>query len=561
MTYQPHIPNKVSLLNSTSSPLSSSATYTGTYEDVSIYEAIQVIAITDVVGTLYYDFSTNGTDTDNTIQLSSGTTSELGTHGLTVLAKFGRVRLVNGGTWQGYLRLQTIYSEPKVTLATSKLAQNVSDYSDVINSRSIIIWKTEWWDYYQNISSSSDWNLEVALQSPVSAFGELATIEPQPVAQIDFVYWINTLISTQTVTGSWTVTASGGLLSCSTSATTSSSAQLVSKRYLKYRPWQGWKWMFTASFTTGIAGSAQYAWLFTTSLNNGFGFGYDGTVFGIWYMKDWTPTHIPQTTWNVDLFNGASGINNKSWMLLIPTNWNVFKIVYQYLGFGAIKFYIENTFNGQFTLAHEIKYANTTTTPSISQPSLNLLRRSANTTNNTNIVVKGASGALFLEWIRRYLWPTFWYDNNKTGITTQTNVFTIRNATSYNGISNRSNIRLRTISFAANTNGATSWIATCKITVNATLWGSPSYTTVNGTSADQGVTITSGNSTASVDTAGTTVTGGNVVYNSIIGIGNNFSEDITDLDIFSNPWDLLTFSITSTQSVTAGIAVTRSEDI
>ena len=403
--------------------------------------------------------------------------------------------------------------------------------------------------------------LEIAIKDPVSAFGELITVEPQPVAQIDFVYGVNTLTTDTLLTGSGTVTGSGGLLLCSTTAATTSSAQLTSKRYLKYRPGQGAKGMFTALFTTGVANSKQYAGIFTSTLNNGFGFGYDGVTFGIWYDKGGVPTHIPQTAWNEDLMNGQGGVSNKSGLNLIPTNGNVFRIIFQYLGFGAVKFFIENQFTGHFELVHTIKYANAQTTPSLANPSLNLLWRAENTTNNTNIVVKGASGALFLQGMRKYLGATFGFDNNKSSVTTITNIFTIRNATTYNGVNNRAQIRLRTISFASNTGGAGSGITTCKIIKGATLGGSPSYTTTNGTSANQGVTITSGNSVSSVDTAGTTVTGGTVIFNSIIGVGNNAYNDLTELDLFSNPTETLTFSITSTQSVTTGIAVTWSEDI
>jgi len=436
---------------------------------------------------------------------------------------------------------------------SSKMTANVT--------KSVLVGKTEGGNYYQNISSNNGGHLDVSLQSPVSAFGEISTIEPQPVAQIDFVYGINTYITTTTTTGSGSVTSSGGLLSCATTAATSSSAQLSSLRYIKYRAGQGAKGMFTALFTTGVADSKQYAGLFTPNLDNGFGFGYDGTTFGIWYIKDGSATHIPQTTWNNDVMNGSGGSTNKSGMTLTPTNGNVFKVIYQYLGFGSIEFFIENSYNGQLVKVHEIKYTNTYTTPSVSQPSLSLLWNATNTTNNSNIVVKGASGALFLEGDRRLLGPSHGLDNNKSTITTQTNIITLRNATTYNGKANRAHIRLRTVSFASNTGGAGSGITTLKIVRNTTLGGSPSYTTINGTTADGGVTITSGNSITSYDTAGTTVTGGTVMFNSIIGVGNNAYEDLTDLDLFAYPGDIITFSITSTQSVTCGVGITWTEDL
>ena len=39
------------------------------------------------------------------------------------------------------------------------------------------------------------------------------------------------------------------------------------------------------------------------------------------------------------------------------------------------------------------------------------------------------------------------------------------------------------------------------------------------------------------------------------------TEDLTELDLFAYPGDVITFSITSTQSVTAGVGITWTEDI
>ena len=552
----------VSTVNSTSTPLGISATFTGTWEDISGFASIEVIGSTDQIGTLYFDFSTDGTNVDRAVQLSSGLDSSLGIHGLTPVSKYGRVRAVNSTVAETYLLLQTIYhTSGKVALPTSRIGQTLGQYSDMLNTRTVLVGNTQGGDYFQNILSDGAGSLEVSIQNPTTAFGELATSEPLPVAQIDFVYGVNNITTITALTGSGAVTGVSGMVKCDTTAATSSSATLRSSRYLKYRPGQGGKAMFTAIFTSGAAGSTQYAGLFTPNLNNGFGFGYSGTAFGIWYNKGGVQTHIPKASWSNDVMDGAKGSTNKSGMLLDPTKGNVFKVVYQYLGFGGIKFYVENSANGRYVLVHEIKYANSDTTPSITQPSLNILWSAQNTTNNTAIAVYGSSGALFLEGYRQFLGPSFGGDNTKSTITTETNIFTVRNATNYNTVSNRAQIRLRTVTFASNTGGSGSGITTLKIRRNATLGGTPAYTATNGTTADNGVTITAGNSVSSYDTAGTTVTGGSLIFNSIVGVGNNSSHDLTGLDLYSNPGDTLTFSITSTQSITAGVGITWTEDI
>lgn len=548
----------------TTTNLGAGLTYdSGVLELLPDYTQVQtnVLASHDGTINIYWYSDAGGTDLLRTLSLPYVASS--GFQAFAAPAGFGRYvkyTFTNGAAPQTDFYYSTTFLKGAQSPQIMNMETTISGKMTAMVSKSVLVGKTEGGNFYQNVSSSNGGHLEVSVQSPISAFGEISTIEPYPVAQIDFVYGVNEYLTTKVETGSGSVTGSGGLLSCATTAAINSSAQLSSLRYIKYRPGQGAKGMFTAMFTTGAADSKQYAGLFTPSLNNGFGFGYDGATFGIWYMKNGSPTHIPQTSWNNDLMNGAGGENNKSGMNLIPTNGNVFKINYQYLGFGSVKFFIENSYNGQFVCVHEIKYTNTYTTPSVSQPSLNLLWRAENTANSTNIVVKAASGALFLEGERRLLGSNHGLDNSKSNITTITNIITIRNATSYNGLTNRSHIRLRTVSFASNTGGAGSGITTLKIIRNATLAGTTTFTTINGTSVDDGVTITNGNSIASYNTAAT-ISGGTVMFNSIIGVGNNADIDLTELDLFAYPGDIITFSITSTQSVTAGVGTTWTEDI
>ena len=241
----------VSTDNSTTTPLTGSATWTGTWEDISNYATISVIASADVAGTLYYDFSTDGVVNDRAVQLSDGTSGSLGIHSLTVVSKYGRARIVNGAGAQSSMTIQTILSRAaRVAMPTSRLGQGLNEYSDVLNVRSALVGITEG-DNWVPVKAEGTGNLQVSIQSPRTAFGEISTAEPTPLAQLDFVYGINTNLSVTTVTGSGTATASGGLLSVSTTAATSSSAQLVSRRYLKYCPGQGGMARLTAKFTTG----------------------------------------------------------------------------------------------------------------------------------------------------------------------------------------------------------------------------------------------------------------------------------------------------------------------
>jgi len=62
----------------------------------------------------------------------------------------------------------------------------------------------------------------------------------------------------------------------------------------------------------------------------------------------------------------------------------------------------------------------------------------------------------------------------------------------------------------------------------------PAYTNIDAT-----------NSCAAYDTAGTTITGGNVQFNTTVGANGNVFVDLTEFDIFLAPGDTLTVSVAS----------------
>lgn len=99
--------NAVDATNSSTTPLGGGATFTGTSRDVLQYAAVEVFAYSDVAGTLYLDFSTNGTNWDLSIPyaLTAGSTLDVpsGPH-----TRYFRVRYVNGGGAQATFRLQTL---------------------------------------------------------------------------------------------------------------------------------------------------------------------------------------------------------------------------------------------------------------------------------------------------------------------------------------------------------------------------------------------------------------------------------------------------------------------
>lgn len=105
------------------------------------------------------------------------------------------------------------------------------------------------------------------------------------------------------------------------------------------------------------------------------------------------------------------------------------------------------------------------------------------------------SVGVFIIGVRERIGSTYGVNNNKSVATTETNIVTIRNNTTINGVANQSQIRIRSLSVAT----AAGVPVVYKLIKNTTLGGVPAFTNIDAT-----------NSCAAFDIAGTTVTGGNV---------------------------------------------------
>ncbi|MFA9381448.1 MAG: hypothetical protein ACERKO_10365, partial [Acetanaerobacterium sp.] len=188
-------------------------------------------------------------------------------------------------------------------------------------------------------------------------------------------------------------------------------------------------------------------------------------AFGILRRHNGTDTWIPQTSWNKDKFDGTG----LSGVTLDPTKGNVYSIRYQWLGFGAISFMIENPATGEDILVNRIEYANANTVPSIYNPTLPVFAKVANAAGNaTNITMQTSSAMAFVEGeldtaanTRNSISAT------KTGVSTEAAMLTIRNKTTFATKSNRVRLRVDFLSTSVEgTKPVTFWLIK-----NATLTG------------------------------------------------------------------------------------------
>jgi len=566
MTYIPAITANVSTANSTTTALGSGGVFTGTPEDVSPYASISVAFYIQPVtstGNVLVQFS-NTNSVPNWITLSNTVTAVSSTNaaGFTLdvitAAQYFRVLYVNDTAAQTKMTIQSIFHpQARIATTTTRYAETPTDYSDMLNTRSIIWGKTTGGGIYEPVATNGENSLIVHVAEPRAAFGELSVAQDTPIDQIDFVYGINTQLSSNSTTNAATVTATNGMLILTTGAQVNSVATFTSKKYVKYRPGQGTKSRFTAMFTPGVAGSTQIAGIMGGT-TDAAAFGYNGTSFGVLYRCNETDIWVPRASWNFDTLSNGS----KSGKTIDPTRLNVYQIKFQYLGGGNVFFYVLNDFDGRWILVHEVRNAGILTAPVFRNPSMPLGFEARNTTNTTALAIRTASIAQFLEGNRYFLGPSGSIDSSNTSvaITTQSSVIALRNASSYNGIPNYATTHIRQVSISANDTGTTKGCVNLRIIKNpTTTFGG--FTPFSGTGTN-GVTITNGQSSVSSNNTPLTITGGSVIYTSTVNIGGSSTIDVSHLEIVIYPGEYICFcAYSTTAGPTVGISVTWAEDI
>lgn len=401
-----------------------------------------------------------------------------------------------------------------------------------------------------------------------SAFGTLEVGELSPSIQGDFVYGLNTqtwITPVTSGTGATVDTNAGRLrLQCGTSGT--SYAYITTRRPIRYRAGQGTLARFTPLFSTGIANNTQLWGMGTIASNapyDGYFFGFIGTTFGIAHYNAGSlvgGSIIAQANWNGDKVDGSAG-TAFNWD---PTLGTPVMIKYPFLGYGDIFFYVENPSTGAWVLVHTIRYANSSASIQLSNPTLNFVAYTANSGNTTNKTMYCGSVGVFVSGYRSFIGNPKWaFDAAKTGVTTESLAFSLKNCTSYNGVTNRGLLRFNSISYGTNSNT----YGAVRFRLGATITGTPVYNPINGTSSqtggnNDGVTLTAANSITSADTAGALTAGsGTYLWGFSIGANSNGVIDLSPFNIFLAPTEILSVSVYAANSLAINVSLTWTEDI
>jgi hypothetical protein len=519
---------------STFQTLSNGETYDSTILNLGGYTQVQTDVLSDVNGTITIDFIRDeaGTDILRTLTIPYTGGDGYQTFSAPAFTPYVRYRFTADEAGQADFYFDTKLLTKSLSGQLLGLDAFISPKMVANLGRNIIVGKTNG-GHYANVSIEPVSN-RLAVDVPKSAFGELEAVNPTPVVQVDFIYNINADLVASTTTGSGVITQADAMAVLQTSATTSSSAKISTNRFVKYRPGQGVHVRGTALFTTGVAGSTQ---LFGAGDDdNGVFFGFNGESFGVMRRSGGVDTWVAQTAWNGDKFDGSGGASNPTASTLDVTKGNVYEIQFQWLGFGEIVFAIEDEQTGRFVPVHTIPYANNNIAPSMLNPSFPIIWEAINTTNDTNITVKGASCCAEIEGNIRLLGPRNSIDNSKTGVgTSLTNILTIRNKSTFQSQTNKTPVIVSKYSAAVDGTKP----ATFQLVLNATLGGTPSYTD-----------ISTNTSVIDYDTAGTTVTGGKLLDGAALGKAG--AADITPFleDVQLNPGDTLTLAVKASTGTT-----------
>lgn len=554
--------------------LNESDNFTGVFTDVVNYSEITNLLYTsgaNKIGTLYYEFSMDGTTVHRSIPINVVDCANEPPHTLVPVARYFRVRyvpVVNGKNVHPNFQLQTILHPSKNKHLTSRMSQSIGDTTDVENVRAVISGKTVLGNY-TNVISTEEGSLCVRSTSS-NAFGDQVVVAPKPSIELQFPYTVDTANVIKFENGTGTVTSQDSQLVLSTGSTSLSDAAVASNDFLTYEPGAGAVARFSfGCTTTGSDGTFQQVGIGTQE--DGFFFSYqsedmtilirsggkrdqrslvltneatgsgnlditlDGTTFnvpvttatlgevndtaaeiasfsygsylayaqgnevtfvavrtgvksGAFSFADPNGTGVTATLsqevvgvtettksiarvdWNVDQADGTGVLPLIDW-----SKGNVFQIRYQWLGYGAQKFYIENPLDGNLVLVHIEDYANDNTVPSVNNPSLQFLVNVANALTTTNVTAFVGSAYAGIEGGTKDLFgkrhaETF---SASVGNTAFENIVSFRAPRYFKGTSNRSVVSIIRLSITASAS------ADFEIIKNADIAGDAAWTSTN----------------------------------------------------------------------------------
>ena len=464
---------------------------------------------------------------------------------IAITRKYFKVKYVNGfdsggntiaTTTTTNFQLQTIYARGRSLDLTLPMGGTIQDKDSGILSKTVLTGRLDSGNY-KNVTANSAGSINVNANNPKTTYDEFPISELTPISQLTFPYNINTDLTNVIVVGSGTVTQADNMAIVATGGAGSSTATeqvaLESVKTITYRAGEGALGRFSALFTDFAPnGATSVQGIGLGDASDGYGYTLIGTSseLNVTYRTNGVQTSFSQSQWNEDTMDGSMDSNNPSGMLLDPTKGNVYQVSYG-SGFGCVYYSIENQATGNMVLVHTLHIANIRTTPAAYNPTFALRAEvfKDGTADANDYVMKVADMSSFIQGSNKITGAINAFENSKNIGLTNTCLFNLQNkSTVFGGATGNNKVSaiLQSISLINDSNGA----GTFSIYENATIGGAPSYTDIDANT-----------SVISQDTAGTTVTGGKLLWVGGVGKDNGDSSTLFDLGIAMRPGSIYSF--------------------
>ncbi len=309
----------------------------------------------------------------------------------------------------------------------------------------------------------------------ISIFGDKVVSDRLDAVSIQFEYGVSSYDVASSTGQTGLVQSFTSMAIVSTGIGQSATAKISSLQSVPYYPGHDTYVFFTAVFFQGgAANSTQWIGIFSTQ--DGAAIGYNGATFSILFRQNGEDTITPQSRFNIDQLNGTG----PSGYTINPTEINVFRIAFGWLGAAPIKYQIL-TPQGTWQTFHQILLNNTTNQPTFLNPNLPITMAVANNGNITNVSIGSGSwngGAIQQPTTVSSRFFSFGSFGTTSTPSTQNFVSSFLNPTTFNGSSNTIQVQIRIFASVPYNSASTPQISLLELYKNATLSGT-SYISLN----------------------------------------------------------------------------------
>ena len=450
----------ISTLNSTIETLDPDEAFTGDAEDITNVAMVYITTKSDVASAtdgLSIQQSSDGVNWDHTDEFTVGAGSGK-TFSFQAATNWFRIVYTNGGTIQGFFRLQTKLSSVYGKPSSHRIQDSIIGDDDAELVKSVQSAETAKGEFV-NVGATSSGSLKVAdydnahRNAANSIFGDRIVGTRVPTIAAQFQYGLRTDDAVFDVVTTGVVAIEDAMLKLNTGTDSAGHVGIRGADYLRYIPGHEAYAFFTCVFAAPVANLTQRIGLFDFDGGDGNGFfiGYNGLTFGITRRRA-----------GVDTFTAVdvSTVFPSDIPAFNPTKGNVYKLSYGYLGFATIHFEVLLP-QGTFVEFAKIEYPNTSTETHIANANIPLRAEMTNSGSTVDSQMRiGSVSAGIVDGggadpIARIFTFALGTTTLVAGVATQ--LISFRNKGTFFGLTNKISSQLILVSTATDGNKPVAW--------------------------------------------------------------------------------------------------------